>query len=180
MLHSCCVPRCRKKGFRSVTIDGKEAKVTFHTFPPNSSANHTKRRQWIHAIRRDVGKYFKPGKWTKICSLHFRPTDFYNCWSSYRTLREDAVPSIFPFDTEKSKAGTKATRGPCYRSSPVKDHTSGSGSLENDSTGASDGVVADCDQSFSEEGLETSEAEMHRFCFENIQDSDEDVLFYTG
>ena len=140
-----------------MTIDGKEAKVTFHTFPPDSSANHTKRRQWIHAIRRDVGKYFKPGKWTKTCSLHFRPTDFYNYWSSCRTLREDAVPSIFPFDTEKSKAGTKATRRPRYRSSPVKDHTSGSGSLENDNTGASDGVVADCDQSFSEEGLETSE-----------------------
>ena len=29
-----------------------------------------------------------------------------------------------------------------YRSSPVKDHTSGSGSLENDNTGGSDGVVA--------------------------------------
>ena len=36
----------------------------------------------------------------------------------------------------------------------MKDH---SGSLENDNTGASDGVVADRDQSFSEEGLEASE-----------------------
>ena len=46
-----------------------------------------------------IGKHFQPGKWTKICSLHFEPKDFYNFWSSYRSLKEDAVPSIFPFET---------------------------------------------------------------------------------
>ena len=40
----------------------------------------------------------------------------------------------------------------------MKDHNFGSGSLENENTGAFDGVVADCDQSFSEEGLEASES----------------------
>ena len=25
--------------------------------------------QWIHAIWRDVGKNFRPGRWTKICLL---------------------------------------------------------------------------------------------------------------
>ena len=33
MPHNCCVPLCRKKGYRTVTIDGKQAKVTFHNFP---------------------------------------------------------------------------------------------------------------------------------------------------
>ena len=139
MPYSCCVPQCHKKGYRSVTIDEK---VTFHTFQLDSSGNRTKRRQWIHVIRRYVGKYFKPGKWTKTCSLLFRPTDFYIYCSSYQTVREDSLPSIFLFDTEKNKAGTKATCWLRYQSSPVKDHTSGSGSLENDNTGASDGVVA--------------------------------------
>ena len=91
MPHNCCVPLCRKKGYRTVTIAGKQAKVTYHNFP--SESNRSKRKQWIHAIRRDVGKHFKPGKWTKICSLHFKETDFYNFWGSYRTLREDAIPS---------------------------------------------------------------------------------------
>ena len=123
MPHNCCVPRCRKKGYRFVTIDGKEAKVTFHKFPLEDSA---KRRQRTHAIRRDVGKYFRPGKWTKICSLRFMPTDFYNYWSSYRTLREDAVPLIFPFD---AAGGTKAAhRRLLCQSSPLKDCNSGSGS----------------------------------------------------
>ena len=146
------------KGDIALTIDGKEAKVIFHTFPPDSLAHRTKRRQWIYDIQRDVGEYFKPGKWTKICSLHFRSADIYNYWSSYQNLREDAVPSIFSFNTENSKAGTKATCRLCYRSSPVKDHSFGSGSLENKNTVAFDGVVADCGQSFSEEGLEASES----------------------
>ena len=218
-------------------------------------------------IRRDVGKYFRPGKWTKICSLHFKPTDFYNYWSSYRTLREDAVPLIFPFG---AAGGTKAAhRRLLCRSSPLKDRNSGSGSLENDSAGVSDSTTADCDQTlnFGEEDPEYLEsgsaslmlnqvavlegrlreaaeenrqlkkalqkamagneelkrhleqitaeseqqkqyleqlkaenanlkqdlelmtneasgqkklAELRRFCFENIQESNEDVLFYTG
>ena len=105
MPHNCCVPLCRKKGYRTVTISGKQAKVTYHKFP--SESNRSKRKQWIRAIRRDVGKHFKPGKWTKICSLHFKETDFYNFWGGYRTLREDSVPSIFDFDsgrTEKSSS----------------------------------------------------------------------------
>ncbi len=32
---------CCKTGYHSATIDGKEAKVTFHTFPPDNSANAT-------------------------------------------------------------------------------------------------------------------------------------------
>ena len=91
-----------------MTITGKQAKVTYHSFP--SESNRAKRKQWIHAIRRDVGKHFKPGKWTKICSLHFKETDFYNFWGSYRTLREDSIPSIFDFDSGRSSARTVSRR----------------------------------------------------------------------
>ena len=91
-----------------MTIAGKQAKVTYHSFP--SESNRAKRKQWIHAIRRDVGKHFKPGKWTKICSLHFKETDFYNFWGSYRTLREDSIPSIFDFDSGRSSAQTVSRR----------------------------------------------------------------------
>ena len=54
-----------------------------------------------------IGEHFQPRTWTKICSLHFQPKDFYNFWSGYRTLREDAVPSIFPFKpAEQAKCRT--------------------------------------------------------------------------
>ena len=86
-------------------------------FPLNSSASRSKRRQWVHTIRRDVSKHFKPGRWTKICLLHFKPKDFYNYWSSYRTLREDAIPSTFPFNNEswsEAARSSSRTRSRCH------------------------------------------------------------------
>ena len=58
----------------------------------------------------DKGKHFQPGKWTKICSLHFEPNNFYNFWSGYRILREDAVPTLFEFPTKKTKARRELVR----------------------------------------------------------------------
>ena len=57
-----------------------------------------------------TGEYFQLGKWTKICSLHFLPTDFYNFWGNYRTLKEEAVPSVFPFATKKITPRRKLVR----------------------------------------------------------------------
>ena len=57
MTHSCCVPECRKKGYRTVIVDGKEVKVSFHKLPntKKSKAKSELRKRWIVAIRRDVG-----------------------------------------------------------------------------------------------------------------------------
>ena len=103
MPHNCCVPLCKKKGYRAVTIDGKEVKVTYHNFPSESSTSRSKlRMQWICAIRQDVSKNFRPGRWMKICLLHFRETNFYNFYSGYRTLREDFALAIFLFNSAAS------------------------------------------------------------------------------
>ena len=126
-----------------MTIAGKQAKVTYHNFP--SESNRSKRKQWIHAIRRDVGKHFKPGKWTKICSLHFKETDFYNFWGSYRTLKEDSIPSVFDFDSgtsERSSARAVSRRSlvrPCPPS--VSEVVDESGASEDgNGSGASEAV----------------------------------------
>ena len=56
MPHSCCVPDCRDRGYRTTIIDGREVKVSFHKIPDaDSKANAELRRKWLHAIRRDVG-----------------------------------------------------------------------------------------------------------------------------
>ena len=89
MPHNCCVPQCckyQRKGSQSY-------------FSQDNSANCAKRK-WIHAIQHD-GKHFKLSQWMKICLLHFQPSDFYNYWSSCPTLREDAVPSILPFNSKR-------------------------------------------------------------------------------
>ena len=53
MLTHCCVPECMKKGYREE--DG--TKVSFFKFPLENPM-----KKWLHAIRRDEGKYFKVTK----------------------------------------------------------------------------------------------------------------------
>jgi len=54
MPHNFCIPDCCKKGYRMIEVDGRVAKVSFHSFPDVTRSNL--RNQWITAIRRDVGK----------------------------------------------------------------------------------------------------------------------------
>jgi len=51
-------------------------------------------KKWIHAVRR---KNFKPTSASRICSVHFRDSDFVqNPALVVKKLKEDAVPSKFP------------------------------------------------------------------------------------
>ena len=67
MVTSCCVPECKQKGKKTPTGE----KVSFFEFPRSP----LRRKQWIHAIRREEGKEFKIVHGTKVCSLHFRRED---------------------------------------------------------------------------------------------------------
>ena len=69
MPHNCCVPLCHGKGYRTTTVDGKEAKITYHKLPDASKGKDKVelRRKWLHEIRRDVGM--------RSCSCMFRCTD---------------------------------------------------------------------------------------------------------
>jgi len=62
-----CVPECNQKGKKTTTGE----KVSFFEFPRSP----LRRKQWIHAIRREEGKEFKIGHGTKVCSLHFTRED---------------------------------------------------------------------------------------------------------
>ena len=56
MPHGCCILDCRNRRYRTITIDGKEVKVSFHKIPDaDTKKNAELRRKWLHAIRRDVG-----------------------------------------------------------------------------------------------------------------------------
>ncbi|KAH6927348.1 hypothetical protein HPB50_001999 [Hyalomma asiaticum] len=62
----CCVPHCRS--------DGKQRLpgVSFHEIP----AEETARQQWIKAIRRDDWVPNTTSNYSRVCSKHFRETDF--------------------------------------------------------------------------------------------------------
>jgi len=81
-----------------------ETRITFHSFP----ADEKMREKWIRANPR---KDFVPSKNSRICSLHFRDSDFVEERSDKNTtrrknsdcsqlknryLKKDAVPSVFP------------------------------------------------------------------------------------
>lgn len=101
MPFKCCVPGC-KSGYASQKTDiHPAAKISFHRFPLKDFLKN----QWLRKIPRK----FTPSSNSRVCSLHFTSADFID--SRYdkdtrrriargdrkrKTLRDDAVPSIFP------------------------------------------------------------------------------------
>ena len=85
---SCCFPQCNQQGFTTPTGE----KVSYFSFP----SLLLRRKQWIHAIRREEGKHFKifPSA-TKVCSLHFRPEDLWKSLSGRIYVADGAIPSKF-------------------------------------------------------------------------------------
>ena len=54
-------------------------------------------QKWLHAIRRDEGKYFKVTKSTRVRSRHFREGDIKKTLSGKKELKDGVVPSVFPW-----------------------------------------------------------------------------------
>jgi hypothetical protein len=62
--------------------------VSFHQFPDDEHL----RAKWIKAIKRDVGPLFSIGRYTKVCSLHFKQADFYSGCASKRESNAKGRP----------------------------------------------------------------------------------------
>ena len=102
MVTSCCVPECNQKGKKTTTGE----KVSFFEFPRSP----LRRKQWIHAIRREEGKEFKIGHGTKVCSLHFRREDIRKSSNGRAYVAAGGVPSRFAWSVpspRKRKAPPK-------------------------------------------------------------------------
>ena len=93
----CCVFAC-------TNLRSKNPDLSFHAFP----SNIRRQKQWVHAIRRDVGKDFAITAHTVVCSAHFLDSCFMqpvlpekcgvdNKRKLARRLKSDAVPSMFAF-----------------------------------------------------------------------------------
>ena len=137
----CCVPDCTKKGYRE--DDG--SKVSYFVFPKEKVL----RKKWIHAIRREEGKYLKINSSTKVCSRHFRTNDLKKTLAGKMTLQPGAVPSLFSW----TRTSPRKRKAPAPRESGE-----GTSSIIADSEADEENTSddADCD-SFS---IETSEADV--------------------
>ena len=102
MVTSCCVPECNQKGKKTSTGE----KVSFFEFPRSP----LRRKQWIHAIRREEGREFKIVGGTKVCSLHFRREDIRKSFNGRAYVAAGGVPSKFAWSVpspRKRKAPPK-------------------------------------------------------------------------
>ena len=81
----CCTPLCRQRE----RVRPKENELDSLKF-------QTKRKwRWIHAIRRDVGRFFRISEASKVCSLQFKLGDRSQDLGGLMPLKTSAVPSIF-------------------------------------------------------------------------------------
>ena len=60
-------------------------------------------KQWIHAIRRNEGPFFKIHDKTKVCSLHFKPGDLKKFLNGRVFVQEGKIPSRFEWRPESPK-----------------------------------------------------------------------------
>lgn len=107
----CCVVGCTQRGY---TTKGDQ-KVSFFNFPKE----RTKRKQWIHAIRREEGKEFFITAKTKVCSLHFKPKDLRKTLTGCLHPLENALPSVFYWSVSPEKRKLPMERLPL----PTKNET---------------------------------------------------------
>ena len=90
------MPECTKKGCRDENGD----KISFFKFLIDDLRL---KRKWLHAIRRDEGKYFKETEATKVCSRHFRPGEIKKALAGKNELRAGVVPSVFAWIRTSSR-----------------------------------------------------------------------------
>src|SRR6218665_1134103 len=106
MVYKCAGFGCRSGYHDCPGIASNGEKITFHVFPINNAELCQK---WVRANPREG---FTPTKHSKLCSLHFQPSDFVeepqdtnvtrrrnkskSCVKPFRRyLKDDAIPSIF-------------------------------------------------------------------------------------
>ena len=90
------MPGCTQKG----TVDPERNRVGFFGF----SKDQNLRQEWLVKIRRDVGPHFKLTEPTKVCSLHFNPSDVKKgIGGKSMALCKEACPSRFPGRTSPRK-----------------------------------------------------------------------------
>ena len=118
---NCCVPLCTKKDKRDKETGEK---ISFFRFPEDEDLM----KQWIHAIRRDVGPYFSVNEGTRVCSRHFKAEDLRKSLNGRVSPRPGAVPSIFAW--KRSSPRKRAPPTPRFTATTVaKDLTSEAGEV---------------------------------------------------
>lgn len=125
----CCVPHCRSHGRRTAP------ELSFHEIP----ADWDLRESWIRAIGRDNWVPNTTSNYSKVCSKHFKETDFIE--GKRRRLVKGVIPSVFE-DTigAKRRNGGRVRKTCC--SDDVREDRVGRRKVQKRSEGAEQQVEA--------------------------------------
>ncbi|PFX18049.1 hypothetical protein AWC38_SpisGene17604 [Stylophora pistillata] len=73
------------------------------------------KKRWIHALRRDVGSFFRISEALKVCSLDFQLSDISKGLGGRMSLNKNAVPSIFAWKQTSPRKRLSPTERPYLR-----------------------------------------------------------------
>uniref|UniRef100_A0A147BB70 Putative transposase protein n=2 Tax=Ixodes ricinus TaxID=34613 RepID=A0A147BB70_IXORI len=112
----CCVPNCCSNAKKK--IPG----LSFHDIPADEELS----KKWILVIRRDNWTPNTTSNYSKVCSKHFKETDFLE--GKYRRLKKGVVPSVFecyplylqPKSTKERVSSSIKKRSLCSDTAPQK------------------------------------------------------------
>lgn len=143
---NCCVPLCTKKDKRDKDTGEK---ISFFRFPDDDAL----RKQWLHAIRRDVGPHFVIKEGTRVCSRHFKPEDLKRSLNNKVSYKPGAVPSVFAW--KRSSPRKRPPPTPRFTATTVANNLSSEFSEATQATTESSDVICE-DSSTANMAGETS------------------------
>ncbi|CAC5422034.1 unnamed protein product [Mytilus coruscus] len=156
----CCVPFCNGNARTN-----KE--LSFHHIP--SEKKMLTRKQWIVAIRRDEGEFFKIGGNTVVCSKHFKKED-YRWTPNRKCLKPEAVPSVFDWKLNESSRKAPTPRQSLFKKMKVDDREDGHEMVVEESV-----CEVHNSQSVEHENEMSCDSNIHAGCLEKIEKLEHEV-----
>lgn len=146
------MPECNQKGYK----DEKNDKISHFNFPTDK----TRRKQWLQAIRRDVGKDFRVTEKTKVCSQHFQSSDLRKSLNGRIYVEDNVVPSRFKWCPEsQQKRKAPAARFPLQATTKTKPSTSSAACSSLDSINISEAGIQEANACKLEQDAEDAMTE---------------------
>ncbi len=128
-----------------------------------------------------MSQNFRITERTKICSLHFKVDDFKKSLTGRRTLKDEAVPSIFAWNGPSPKR--KSPRKRLFVSpSQVASESPMTVPLENkiDEENNQKNYIMQLEQQNNDLSQRVEELIRNQFGIEKFKESSSDICFYTG
>jgi len=198
MVQSCCVPECQ---YYEGKVGSDVKRVSLFNFPqPKDKEGEKLKKQWLKRIRRQETCNWKVLTHTKVCSEHFKESDFYHRgigkkWCN-RRLKNNSLPSRFKWINERQTRPNPLEKCREFRSvvqTSKKDEAQQPQCLEQLNEIQmlrnqiqelqSENSRLNEEVCYLKAKIEESEVQLHeqfKFSYERFKNNSQDIRFYTS